>query len=274
MTDTTTSEPTLTLTRDLARELGDGWAAEPFDPARPWDDGVLIGPDARVRVTTAHEPEGRVKLIGLPPADLPRDARIPAHSTTARLTRGPRAIAGQIRRHLLPTYLISVREAREKHARMAITAARQAATVANAAARLHPLGEAYTSHDRGQVIVPNDPEGAAAGREGRRLAAVVEVTARPERWPHKVALNVPAAMLDAVLSAIASVVAPNEDADTGEVWSVQRLDQEDGYYLFDSEHRARQYAKPYGDEAIVNREFVMNDSAAGQFIIDSAGEED
>ena len=87
-----------------------------------------------------------------------------------------------------------------------------------------------------------------------------------------------AALAPAIVAALepdANVPPPPAAADEdGEVWSVLRLDQEDGLYLFDSEHRARQYAKPYGDEAVVNREFVMNDSAAGQFIIDSAGEED
>lgn len=72
-------------------------------------------------------------------------------------------------------------------------------------------------------------------------------------------------------------VAEVEDADatpqSSMVWVVHRVDQLDGIYLFASEFRARQYASFYGDSAVVSRERVMNDSAAGQFIIDSADDE-
>lgn len=56
------------------------------------------------------------------------------------------------------------------------------------------------------------------------------------------------------------------------VWVARRLFEEaDGLYVFEDEHRARQFAERYPD-AIISRSPVMNDSAAAQFLIDEGDE--
>jgi len=60
------------------------------------------------------------------------------------------------------------------------------------------------------------------------------------------------------------------------VWIVNRTDEYDGVYVFTDEDRAREYAARH-DGAVVGEEVVMNDSAAAQFLIDTAddsGDED
>ncbi len=56
------------------------------------------------------------------------------------------------------------------------------------------------------------------------------------------------------------------------VWIVNRTEEVDGLYVFEDEHRARDYASRYSD-AVVSEEIVMNDSAAGQFLIDTADDD-
>jgi len=56
------------------------------------------------------------------------------------------------------------------------------------------------------------------------------------------------------------------------VWIVNRTEEVDGLCVFEDEHRARDYASRYSD-AVVSEEIVMNDSAAGQFLIDTADDD-
>jgi hypothetical protein len=56
------------------------------------------------------------------------------------------------------------------------------------------------------------------------------------------------------------------------VWIVNRLDEVDGLYVFEGEHRARDFASRYAD-AVVSEEMVMNDSASAQFLIDTADDD-
>jgi hypothetical protein len=56
------------------------------------------------------------------------------------------------------------------------------------------------------------------------------------------------------------------------VWVVNRVDEVDGLYVFEDEHRARDFAGRHAD-AVVSEEVVMNDSAAAQFLIDTAEED-
>lgn len=56
------------------------------------------------------------------------------------------------------------------------------------------------------------------------------------------------------------------------VWIVNCTDEVDGLYAFEDEHRARDFASRYAD-AVVSEEVVMNDSAAGQFLIDTADDD-
>jgi hypothetical protein len=63
------------------------------------------------------------------------------------------------------------------------------------------------------------------------------------------------------------------DRNLDHVWIVNRTDEFDGLYVFEDEHRARDFAKRYRD-AVVSEEVVMNDSAAAQFLIDTADDDD
>ena len=56
------------------------------------------------------------------------------------------------------------------------------------------------------------------------------------------------------------------------VWIVNRTDEVDGLYVFEDEHRARNYASRYVD-ASISEEVVMNDSIAAQFLIDTADDD-
>lgn len=82
-------------------------------------------------------------------------------------------------------------------------------------------------------------------------------------------------LLDAILDSVEGYSAPLQRAggDDGLVYVVPR-NTDDGLSLcvFEDEHRARQYAGLHPG-ALVYPEMLMNDSAAGQFLIDSAGEE-
>lgn len=58
----------------------------------------------------------------------------------------------------------------------------------------------------------------------------------------------------------------------GTVWIVNRTDEYDGLYVFLDEHRARAYAERH-DGAVIGEEVLMNDSAAAQFLLDTADED-
>ena len=62
------------------------------------------------------------------------------------------------------------------------------------------------------------------------------------------------------------------DRNLDHVWVVNRVDEYDGIYVFEDEHRARDYATRYSD-AVLTEEVVMNDSAAAQFLIDTADDD-
>lgn len=63
-----------------------------------------------------------------------------------------------------------------------------------------------------------------------------------------------------------------DDTAVDHVWIVNRIDEVDGLYVFRDEHRARDYASRYSD-AVVSEEVVMNESAAAQFLIDTADDD-
>jgi hypothetical protein len=65
---------------------------------------------------------------------------------------------------------------------------------------------------------------------------------------------------------------PERDAPSPEFWTAFRPDNF-GIYAFADQDRAEQYASHY-DGAWVERQTVMNCSAAGQFVIDSVGDDE
>jgi hypothetical protein len=96
-----------------------------------------------------------------------------------------------------------------------------------------------------------------------RLATATEVELTSvERF-----LNLAVAALQPVVRAL-----PEREAPVPEVWTAFRPDNF-GIYAFADQHRAEQYAAHY-DGAWTERQTVMNCSAAGQFIIDSTGDDE
>lgn len=58
------------------------------------------------------------------------------------------------------------------------------------------------------------------------------------------------------------------------VWVVNRFEEADGLYVFEDEHRARTFHERYPSTSTLSEEIVMNDSAAGQFLIDEGDDEE
>lgn len=99
------------LVDQVATELGGEWTKEP-----PSDDHVgayLVGPDnARLFVRRAERDRTRVAVLGRYPQT---DFRAPSIGIKVARDRGPTVIAAEIRRRLLPDYLVNLARVVERN---------------------------------------------------------------------------------------------------------------------------------------------------------------
>lgn len=112
------------LTRDIAHHLGEDWAV--LAPAPDVDGRELLRDDGallRIRFTSSRS-RGSVTILGIFPGAF-HDR--PVHQSTVRIraatARGPRAIAGDINRRLLPAYLPALDRVRRFQQEQAAAAA-------------------------------------------------------------------------------------------------------------------------------------------------------
>ena len=112
-----TGEEILALAAEAAREMGPGWAAAPA----PNPQGALLrhvdGRELHAWQDHCDQYAGRVRIQGCYPGGW-RCRPGSAPVITVRASRGGSALAGDIRRRMLPAYALALAEARETHAAM------------------------------------------------------------------------------------------------------------------------------------------------------------
>lgn len=93
------------LAQNIASHLGEDWTALAADPPHGWRDLLHTdGPQLRLRFT-GHRSSAGLLILGLFPGNVRDHGGEPRRSISAATARGPRAIAADIRRRLLPDYL-------------------------------------------------------------------------------------------------------------------------------------------------------------------------
>ncbi|SEE48278.1 hypothetical protein [Jiangella alba] len=159
MNDITVNEMAAEVAAELSALTGVTWSVE-LD-RHGWsspDCAWLLAPDDQELSIRAngHRLTGRAVIRGVLPDGAREVARVDSRGITVTLGRGARAIAREIHRRLLPTYLPSLAEVREALRRWDEARDRAHAVLAELAPLLGLTHERHDRHDRAFVTLHGD----------------------------------------------------------------------------------------------------------------------
>lgn len=280
MNTTDTEAPAVELADQLADELEGAWTVKSNPVAWPHGRTAdLIGPAGELLrvnlgggiIYAPASKRDRWFLTGKYRLELLEHARRPELQITASITKTPAQIARELERRLLPDYRDNLAVAEARKATDDERTGERTALLDDAAGVLAPLGLVTRWLEDGRLTAGafGDPMTVDLTADLRYPA----VSNLPTRATVTVKLR--RELLPALVRALAGVAGPGPESPPvapAEVWVVHRADT-GALEAYADRWRAEQYADAH-EGATAAPCTVMNDSAAGQYFIDSVGDDE